>query len=120
MLTNSYLAFMLLTAFRDFLLEQERWRQKYMASSKDAERLQMELDKALQAMSDLETKLFHARRLLEVETKSRREAEHDRDSNVRIPNVLQPFGRMVVYLFIQNIIYNGIINFAGKKDANLA
>lgn len=69
-------------AFRDFLAEHERWRLKYIASTHEAERLQHELDKAIETMADLETKMFHARRLLEVETKARREAESERDSNV--------------------------------------
>lgn len=55
-----------------------------MTSTQEAERLQRELDKAIQTMADLETKLFHARRLLEMENKARREAENDRDSNVSL------------------------------------
>lgn len=70
------------TEFRRFLEVQDQWRLKCMTSTEEAERLQRELDKAIQTMADLETKLFHARRLLEMENKARREAENDRDSNV--------------------------------------
>lgn len=53
-----------------------------MTSTQEAERLQRELDKAIQAMADLETKLFHARRLLEMENRGRREAEADLKAHV--------------------------------------
>lgn len=72
------------TEFRRFLEVQDQWRLKCMTSTQEAERLQRELDKAIQTMADLETKLFHARRLLEMENKARREAENDRDSNVSL------------------------------------
>jgi len=46
----------------------------------ESQRLQRELDASLRSMADLESKLFHARRLLEMENKARREAENERDA----------------------------------------
>nr|XP_014097656.1 rac GTPase-activating protein 1 [Bactrocera oleae]XP_014097657.1 rac GTPase-activating protein 1 [Bactrocera oleae]XP_036230973.1 rac GTPase-activating protein 1 [Bactrocera oleae] len=58
---------------------QEQFRQECLDTAKEAQRIQKELDASLESMADLETKLYHARRLLEVESKLRREAEHERD-----------------------------------------
>lgn len=44
----------------------------------EAKRLQKELDKCAKERSDLVTKLFHARRLLDLEIKARQEAEKER------------------------------------------
>lgn len=65
--------------FRRYVQMQDEWRLQWQATTQEAQRLQRELDKALQAMTDLETKLFHARRLLEMENKARRAAEAERD-----------------------------------------
>lgn len=58
---------------------QDEWRLQWQATTQEAQRLQRELDKSLQVQADLETKLFHARRLLEMESKARRAAEAERD-----------------------------------------
>ncbi|XP_053966931.1 rac GTPase-activating protein 1 [Anastrepha ludens] len=58
---------------------QDQFRQECLETAKEAQRIQKELDASLESMADLETKLYHARRLLEVENKLRREAEHERD-----------------------------------------
>lgn len=58
---------------------QEKFRQECQNTALEAARIQKELDASLQSMADLETKLFHARRLLEMESKARREAEYERD-----------------------------------------
>lgn len=71
-------------AFRDFLLEQERWRQKYMASFKEVERLQIELDKSIAMVSDLEANLFRARRWHEDELKKKNKALSESEDWVRI------------------------------------
>lgn len=44
----------------------------------EAQRLQKELDKCAKERADLVTKLFHARRLLDMEIKARQEAERER------------------------------------------
>lgn len=44
----------------------------------EAQRLQKELDKCAKERAELETKLFHARRLLDMEIKARQEAEKER------------------------------------------
>lgn len=53
-----------------------------MSSFKESRRLQKELDTAMKSISELETKLYHARRILDQECKARREAEDERDSIV--------------------------------------
>lgn len=58
---------------------QEKLRMDCIIATSEAERTQKELDASLQSMADLETKLFHARRLLEIENKARRKAEEERD-----------------------------------------
>ncbi|KAL9916468.1 rac GTPase-activating protein 1-like [Glossina fuscipes fuscipes] len=65
--------------FLKILQLQGKFRLECVASVQEPERLQRELDASLQSMTDLETKLFHARRLLEMENKARKEAEHERD-----------------------------------------
>lgn len=57
----------------------EESRLQWQATTAEAQRLQRELDKCAQERSDFETKLFHARRLLETESKARRAAEQERD-----------------------------------------
>lgn len=66
--------------FRRFLQVQEESRMQWQATTAEAQRLQRELDKCSQERADLETKLFHARRLLEMETKTRRATEMERDA----------------------------------------
>lgn len=65
--------------FRRYVQMQDEWRLQWQATTQEAQRLQRELDKSLQVQADLETKLFHARRLLEMESKARRAAEAERD-----------------------------------------
>lgn len=69
----------LIPEYRKFLQIQEEGRMQWQETKAEAQRLQMELDKCSKERADLETKLFHARRLLELETKSRRavEMEHE-------------------------------------------
>lgn len=69
--------------FLKILQLQEKMQLECLARTQEAQRIQSELDASLQSMADLETKLFHARRLLEMETKARREAEHQRDQMER-------------------------------------
>lgn len=68
-----------LLEFRRYVQMQDEWRLQWQATTQEAQRLQRELDKSLQVQADLETKLFHARRLLEMESKARRAAEAERD-----------------------------------------
>lgn len=68
-----------LTEFRRFLQIIEESRLQWQATTAEAQRLQRELDKCAHERSDFETKLFHARRLLETESKARRAAEMERD-----------------------------------------
>lgn len=70
--------------YRRFLQILEESRSQWQATTAEAQRLQRELDKCAAERADLETKLFHARRLLETESKARRSAEIDRDAFVRI------------------------------------
>lgn len=65
--------------YRKFLQIQEESRAQWQETKAEAQRLQMELDRCSKERADLETKLFHARRLLELEAKSRRavEMEHE-------------------------------------------
>lgn len=65
--------------FRRFLQIMEERRMQWQATTAEAQRLQRELDKCAQERSDFETKLFHARRLLESESKARRAVENERD-----------------------------------------
>lgn len=68
--------------FYKFVKMYEEYRAKWQATTAEAQRLQRELDKSLQVQTDLETKLFHARRLLEIESKAKRNAELERDAVV--------------------------------------
>lgn len=72
--------FLLWLEFRRYVQMQDEWRLQWQATTQEAQRLQRELDKSLQVQADLETKLFHARRLLEMESKARRAAEVERDT----------------------------------------
>lgn len=69
--------------YRRFLQILEESRSQWQATTAEAQRLQRELDRCAAERADLETKLFHARRLLETESKARRSAEMDRDAFVR-------------------------------------
>jgi len=73
----------LIIEFLRFLQFEEQYRQELINAAQEAQRIQKELDQSLQSMADLETKLFHARRLLETETKARRAAEYERDQMVK-------------------------------------
>lgn len=66
--------------FLKFVQLQDECRLQWLKAVQEAQRLQRELDTALRGMSDLETKLFHARKLLEEEAKVRKHAEHERDA----------------------------------------
>lgn len=68
------------TEYRRFLEFQEQSRMQWHETIVEAKRLQKELDKCAQERADLEMKLFHARRLLEMESKARRVAEMERDA----------------------------------------
>lgn len=68
--------------FLKFVQMQDECRLQWLKAVQEAQRLQRELDTALRGMSDLETKLFHARKLLEEEAKVRKHAEHERDAMV--------------------------------------
>lgn len=66
--------------FRRFLQITEANRLQWQETIAEAKRLQRELDRlqhkydeCVQERSDFETKLFHARRLLECETKAKRQ-----------------------------------------------
>lgn len=72
-----------MTEFLDFTRQQEHCRLLWLNSFKESRRLQKELDIAMKSIAELETKLYHARRILDQECKSRREAEEERDSIVR-------------------------------------
>lgn len=69
--------------FRRFLQIIEESRMQWQETTAEAQRLQRELDKCAQERSDFETKLLHARRMLETESKARRAAENERDNLVR-------------------------------------
>lgn len=73
-----------LSEYKRFLQIQERGHEQWQATVAEAQRLQRELDQCIQERGELETKLFHARRLLENESKARRTAETERDAYVRI------------------------------------
>lgn len=61
--------------FIRFALNQEGCRQKWSAAVLEAQRLQVELEKANRNSSVLEAKLNHARHMLDKEKKKRLEAE---------------------------------------------
>lgn len=65
--------------FLRFARQQDEYREQWLNAVNEAQRVQRELDAALHKIGDMETKLFHARRLLEMENKSRKEAEFDRE-----------------------------------------
>ena len=65
--------------FLKILRLQEKLQLECLARAQEAQRIQSELETSLQSLADLENKLFHARRLLEMETKARRDAEYERD-----------------------------------------
>uniref|UniRef100_A0A1A9WWH2 Rho-GAP domain-containing protein n=1 Tax=Glossina brevipalpis TaxID=37001 RepID=A0A1A9WWH2_9MUSC len=69
--------------FLKVLQLQEKFRLECVASAQEAGRLQRELDASLQSITDLESKLFYARRMLEMETKARKEAQQERDQMER-------------------------------------
>ncbi|XP_041778152.1 rac GTPase-activating protein 1 [Anopheles merus] len=69
--------------FLRFVQLQDECRMQWLKSIEEAKRLQRELDNALRSITNLESKLFHARKLLETETKARRHAEHERDTMER-------------------------------------
>ncbi|XP_055642270.1 rac GTPase-activating protein 1 [Toxorhynchites rutilus septentrionalis] len=66
--------------FLRFVQLQEECRVQWLKAVQEAKRLQRELDAAIRGMSDLETNIFHARKLLEEESKARKHAEHERDA----------------------------------------
>lgn len=70
--------------FLKFVQLQDECRLQWLKAVQEAQRLQRELDNALRGMSDLESKLFHARKLLEEENKARRHAEHEREAMVSL------------------------------------
>ncbi|KAJ6637257.1 Rac GTPase-activating protein 1 [Pseudolycoriella hygida] len=68
------------TEFLEFARQQEHCRLLWFNSYKESRRLQKELDTAMKSIAELETKLYHARRILDQECKARRDAEEERDS----------------------------------------
>jgi Rac GTPase-activating protein 1 len=66
--------------FLKFAQFQEECRLQWMTAVDDAKRLQRDLDASHKNITDLETKLYHARRLLEMESKARKEAESERET----------------------------------------
>lgn len=85
---GKYILFLLLTSkltcvfykeFLAFVRYHQSCRQTWVDATQEAQRLQRELDCALKNMADLESKLYHARRIVESELKARKEAEHERD-----------------------------------------
>lgn len=56
-------------AFRAFLESFDEYKAAFLHIQSDNNRLQRELDETITSMSVLETKLSHARRLLEMETR---------------------------------------------------
>lgn len=81
---NTIFPLLILLEFRQFLNVQKEGREQWQATVAEAQRLQRELDRANQERSELEKNLFHARRLLENESKARRAAEADLDARVSI------------------------------------
>ncbi|XP_055383829.1 rac GTPase-activating protein 1 [Condylostylus longicornis] len=79
--------------FLRFAALQEECRLQWLAAIREAQRLKTELDEALKQMSHLESKLYHARRLLDVESKLRKEAEQEKQTLekklVAVANVVQ-------------------------------
>lgn len=73
-----------ITEFLKFATQQDHCRLLWLNSLKDQSRIQKELDSAMKNIAELETKLYHARRLLDQECKARRDAEEERDSFVRL------------------------------------
>ncbi|KAH8400686.1 hypothetical protein KR009_000324 [Drosophila setifemur] len=63
-----------------FLRMFEQYHEKCAGYAAETARIQNELDKSLTKMGDLEGKLFHARRIIDMEIKARRQAEHERDA----------------------------------------
>lgn len=76
--------FIVFIEYRRFLQIQEESRSQWQATVAEAQRLQRELDRCIQERVELESKLFHARRLLENESKARRTAETERDALVSL------------------------------------
>lgn len=90
--------------FRRFLQIMEESRMQWQATTVEAQRLQRELDKCLRERSDFETKLFHARRLLETESKARKAAELERDNLVNITT-----NSRFSFLYIKTSVFNRIL-----------
>lgn len=66
--------------FLKFVNNHDKCRNLWYGAVQEAHRLQKELDGCLKTMADLETKLSYARRLLELENRSRQKAETDREA----------------------------------------
>lgn len=71
-----------LLEFLKFVQHQDGCRLQWLKLAQETQRLQRELDTALRQMSDLDTKLFLARKLLDEESKARKRAEYERDTIV--------------------------------------
>lgn len=70
--------------FLRFAQAQEQNRLQWQTAVHEAQRLQRELDASLQNVAGLESKLFHARRLLEKSERNRRVAEASRELLVSV------------------------------------
>ncbi|XP_033244421.1 rac GTPase-activating protein 1-like [Drosophila miranda] len=66
--------------FLRFLRMFEQYHEKCAGYAAETARIQNELNKSLTKMGDLVGKLFYARRIIDMEIKARRQAEHERDS----------------------------------------
>ncbi|XP_058059633.1 rac GTPase-activating protein 1 [Anopheles bellator] len=66
--------------FLRFVQLQDECRTQWLKLTEETQRLQREQDNALRSISNLESKLFHARKLLETESKARRLAEKECDT----------------------------------------
>lgn len=73
-----------------------------MNAVNEAQRLQRELDASLANMANLETKLYHARRLIELEQNHRKDAEYERDLNVSITEISTKFSIELKLYFYNN------------------
>lgn len=88
--------------FLEFARQQEHCRLQWLNQYKESRRLQKELDASMKTIGELETKLYHARRILDQECKARREAEDERDSIVSVQLVIVEF----IFRFLIGLEFN--------------
>lgn len=73
------------TEFLRFAQSQDQSRLQWLTAVQEAQRLQRELDASLENVADLETKLYHARRILNAAQKGKQDAESERRALVSGP-----------------------------------